>query len=88
MTESTEANKTITWNYLVDRDYWTLRLTKVTLGDREVPISTSKAIVDTGTSYLVMPTSDFNSLINIWKEKMTCSKDEIVELYQCSCSLD
>ena len=58
-------NATITWNPLVDTDYWTVRLKKVMLGDVQLFTSTKKAIIDSGTSYLAMPDYEFASLITL-----------------------
>ena len=52
-------NQTLTWNYVTDDTYWTVKLSGVSLGDRAIPLSTGNAIVDTGTSYLAMPESEF-----------------------------
>lgn len=50
---------TISWNPLIDTDYWSVRLSKVSLGDTNIVLSTNKAIIDTGTSYLVVPQAEF-----------------------------
>lgn len=35
-------NKTeISWNYLIDTDYWTVRLSKVYLGDKSISLSST-----------------------------------------------
>lgn len=49
------SNRTVTWNDLVNTHYWSLNLVGVKLGDRQIPISTNQIMVDTGTSYLLMP---------------------------------
>jgi len=51
-----DSNLTITWNSLIDTNYWSVEMIGVKVGDNEVTISTNIAIVDTGTSYLLMPT--------------------------------
>ena len=48
-------NQTATWNYLTDTTYWTVKLSSVYLGDKKIPVSTTNAIIDTGTSYLAVP---------------------------------
>jgi len=52
-------NQTLSWNSLIDTDYWSLRLTKVSLNGVIIPITTNKAIIDSGTSFTVMPTTEF-----------------------------
>ena len=49
-------NQTVTWNDLINMNYWSVGLVGVKVGDKVLPISTNVAIVDTGTSYLLMPT--------------------------------
>ena len=58
----------ITWNKLIDRNYWTVRLTKVSLGELVIPMKSYKAILDTGTSNTALPTSDFKSLMGAWTD--------------------
>ena len=48
-------NKTISWNSLVSTDYWTVGLSRVSFGEFNFKLSTSEAIIDTGTSYILMP---------------------------------
>ena len=50
---------TVSWNPLIDTDYWSVRLSKVTLGNTNNALSTNKAIIDSGTSYVVVPQAEF-----------------------------
>ena len=59
-------NQTLTWNYVTDDTYWTVKLSGVSLGDRSIPLSTTNAIVDTGTSYLAMPEREFENFLAYW----------------------
>ena len=45
----------LTWNELVNNYYWSLNLVGVRLGNTPLKISTNIAVVDTGTSYILMP---------------------------------
>jgi hypothetical protein len=74
-------NSTLSWNDLVSTDYWTVRLSQVKLGNESIPLSTTRAILDTGTSYTVVPTADFNAMIAHWKKTMQCSNDLTQGLY-------
>ena len=47
------------WNDLVDNNYWTIAINEAKLGDYTFNLDTNKAIVDTGTSYILMPFDDF-----------------------------
>lgn len=40
-------------------DYWTIRISDAKLGDYTFDLDTHKAIIDTGTSYILMPENDF-----------------------------
>ena len=81
-------NSTITWNPLVDSKYWSVRLSSATIGDQAIPISVSKAIIDSGTSYLVIPKQDFQAIVAYFEQSMVCAEDIIHGLYQCICSLN
>lgn len=50
-----KPNATLTWNKLVDDNYWTVSLTEAKLGDYVFDIDVSTAIIDSGTSYIIMP---------------------------------
>lgn len=45
----------LTWNELVNTNYWSLNLIGARYGNDSLKLSTSLAIVDTGTSYILMP---------------------------------
>lgn len=53
-----QNNESISWNYLIDTNYWTVRLSGVKVGSNKIAINSRKAIVDTGTSYLLIPTGN------------------------------
>lgn len=81
-------NSTLSWNPLISTNYWMVRLSSVTMGGASLPLSSSRAILDTGTSFLVIPMPEFNALLNHWSKNMTCSMDLNQNLYQCACSQD
>ncbi len=45
----------LTWNDIIFSNYWSVSLNHVRVGDYQLKLSTNVAIVDTGTSYLLMP---------------------------------
>jgi len=47
------------WNDLLDTNYWTISIDAAKLGNYTFNLDTNKAIVDTGTSYILMPHDDF-----------------------------
>ena len=54
----------MTWNPLVNTDYWSLKLKKAHFGDLLLVTSTNKAIIDSGTSLLAMPQLELNNIFN------------------------
>jgi len=78
----------ITWNKLIDRNYWTLRLSKVTLGKTEITMSSYKAIIDTGTSNTALPTADFKALMGAWTDVLDCGHDIAMGFYYCNCNVN
>ena len=55
----------ITWNNLKNKSYWSLNLIAAKLANSTFNFETDalSAIVDSGTSYVMMPTSDYDRLI-------------------------
>lgn len=68
-------NDTLTWNPLVNTDYWTVELTSVSCENTIIPLTTNKVIIDTGTSFIVMPPYEFRALVNIWSNDLICAVD-------------
>ena len=68
-------NSTVTWNPLVGNDnnslngYWTVALSGAMTGNTTVPLTASYGIVDTGTSYLAMPTAELMSIVQTVADK-------------------
>jgi Eukaryotic aspartyl protease len=52
-------SSSITWNELINTNYWSLNLVSVKVGSTNLKLSSHTAIVDTGTSYLLMPQGKF-----------------------------
>jgi hypothetical protein len=49
----------IVWHKLVDVDYWSLNFDKPTVGSLPIQTKIKKMIVDTGTSFNLVPADDF-----------------------------
>lgn len=49
----------IIWHSLANQKYWTLPLTNVELNGYQVQTKASMVIVDTGSSFVVLPTQDY-----------------------------
>jgi hypothetical protein len=50
----------MTWNPLIDINYWTVGLNSAKIGNYQFKLDTNKAIIDSGTSYILMSSDDFN----------------------------
>ena len=81
-------NKSVTWNEVTDTNYWTVKLRKATIGDTIVVTSTLRAIIDSGTSFLAMPTKDLLNLVDMLAtvHGYTCTFDDYQKLYACPCA--
>ena len=76
------GNQTITWNSLIDSKYWSLRLSAVSIGEDNLPITTSTAVIDTGTSFIVVPRQDLTKILNhFMREQLACAPDPLTGLY-------
>jgi hypothetical protein len=49
----------IVWHKLVDVDYWSLNFNNPMIGTLEIQTNIKKMIVDTGTSFNLVPANDF-----------------------------
>ena len=60
---------------------------KAHIGDIQITTSTSRAIIDSGSSYFGIPDKDLTSLITLLKSVYSyeCTYDEYYELYACLC---
>jgi len=78
-----DQSASLSWNPLVDTDYWSVKLSKVSIGGSEIPLSASKAIVDSGTSLLLVPAKDFSNLARIWSRNLKCAMAG--DYFSCEC---
>jgi len=53
------ATEDLKWHDLINKFWWTLKLDGVKLGGEDLPIRTSQVIIDTGTSFTLVPNNDF-----------------------------
>lgn len=79
----------MTWNSLISDDYWTVSLIEVNIeGSRSIPISVNKAIIDSGTSYIIVPKQDFSYISGSFSKSRICGIDAEYNLYTCLCEAD
>lgn len=86
--------KDVFWASSVNNEkYWTLNMNSVFLGKNKVNDIISKyVIMDTGVSYSLIPTDDFNALISLLKKNfgVNCTpppkkEQNLVTTHQCTC---
>lgn len=61
-----DERQQITWNNLIPavNKYWTVELTSMSLGERNpISVSVPHAIIDTGTSFITMPSKDLQAIV-------------------------
>jgi hypothetical protein len=61
-------------------------MTGFSYGNSSVNQSTSYAIVDSGTSFVLMPSQEWDTVYDLWSKEMKCDDDD--GLYYCECSQD
>lgn len=80
-------NRNITWNKLVNLDYWTVNLSQVFFGEFVLESDSRTAIIDSGTSYVVMPYKDFGLLLLFLEEYDLKFKEAIAsQIMYATCS--
>ena len=55
-----QPNSTMRWHNLTSSRYWSISMTKANIGTIDIPITVNQMIIDSGTSYLLMPTGNFD----------------------------
>ena len=70
-------------------NYWTIRINDAKLGNYTFDLDTKQAIVDTGTSYILMPSDDFMEFRKVIEPGRNCWVDsENTGLFVCNCLTD
>lgn len=83
-----KEGQNLTWNALTENNYWTVRLMEVRLGDYVFNLDTRQAIIDTGTSYILIPPDDFEEFKAQVSIGRRCFTDAKSNLFACSCITD
>jgi hypothetical protein len=58
-----KENETMNWHNLTNKFWWTLGMDGVQLDGEDLFINTNKVIIDTGTSFTLVPKRDFRSIM-------------------------
>jgi len=80
-----DNNSNLDWIKLVDDQYWTIGIARAKLGNYVFDLDTSQAIIDTGTSYILMPPNDFAEFKKVIEPGRNCYIDTSSGLFTCSC---
>ena len=66
---------------MTDTDYWRVDMEKAVIGDIKVLTSADSAIIDSGTSFIAMPTSDLESLVTLLESvhKIVCEWSDLLD---------
>jgi cathepsin D len=80
-----KENETLVWHNLTNKFWWTLGLEGVQLDGEDLHIKTNKVIIDTGTSFTLVPKRDFRYIMNYFQNRgHECKFDKnMYNLYVC-----
>jgi hypothetical protein len=74
------------WHDLVDTQYWLLPMNNSTFAGEQINTKARTAIVDTGTSLLLLPTEDFAQVLQIFEKKHNLAfKLTLTGFYSATC---
>ena len=77
------------WHQILDAQYWAIRLGGASYGSKSLHLRTYKAIIDSGSSNIIIPPKDFEELKKIVKSENKwshCGHDHLNRgLFFCSC---
>ncbi|KAJ3099752.1 Vacuolar protease A [Phlyctochytrium planicorne] len=69
----------ITWAPVIRKGYWEVQFGNLTLGGKTVPLATNRAAIDTGSSLIVVPTSDAEAINSVIGAKKNANGQYIVD---------
>ncbi len=79
---------TLKWHNLTNPFWWTVNLDKVTLNDDDLGLQTRNVVVDSGTSYNLIPRRDFKIFQKYFTDRNnTCrAEPSLNNMFICECS--
>lgn len=83
--DASKFPETAEWKTLqvISEEFWATKLMKVSLGEDEIQTKARRAIFDTGTSYLAVPTQDLYSIHSLLMQYGMCKRSNRV--FTCDC---
>lgn len=81
-------NETLQWHNLTNKFWWTLKLEGAQLDGKALPIRTTQVIIDTGTSFTLVPKTDYRIITSFFYSKgYDCKTDRsMYNLFVCQCT--
>lgn len=64
-TESVREGSQMVWHNIISKGLWTLPMEQPALGQTQIKTNAKKVVVDTGSSYMVLPNSDYQQIAQI-----------------------
>lgn len=89
-----QPDQEIVWNPLIDEFYWTVNMTGFSVNNKKLPLKSNQAVLDSGTSYILVPYDDFQTLKDLFSkrndffeesQKRACVRDKATGLLKCTC---
>jgi len=79
------AKGPIKWHKIISPHWWQINFDDVRVGDFSFKPSTNELIVDSGASLNILPTSDYETIVNHFFSQKTCTKMDNT-LTACECT--
>lgn len=76
------------WHKSIDEHFWSVAMSEVRFGDQVMELQTSDAILDSGSSFIVIPEQDFNTFTSMVEKDTgrSCGIDRFNNnFFYCSC---
>jgi len=84
------STEEIKWHNLVSDTYWTTNLTGAQIGNKTLNISAHQVVIDTGTSFNLLPDEDFYEIVKPFNETYACGSlgPLMQNLFLCECTYE
>ena len=81
------AKSDLNWHGSFSGEYWSVRLDGFKYADNEVTITHDEVIVDSGTSYIIMPEVSFMEVYRLVKQTHHCHLSDVgMTIITCNCN--
>ena len=74
----------ISWHNISSNEFWEVPLGEIRVGDQVLDINTKKLVLDTGTSYALIPQNEFEEMLYMFMDMgFDCSYYFLYQSYGC-----